>query len=197
MFFGAKSPMGIFQALILGLIQGISAWIPVSSKTQVLMWGTILFGLPFQKLISFAVIVHVGDLLAAIWLFRAEISQMLKIRPQPLADLKNYENLDGGKKNAYFMLITIICTGLVSVDAVGLGACLIRREVMEKIAKQAGDGPMFKFEFIGRNKVVGEDVFFCQKIREAGYEILVDLSLEIKHFGGFIDRNTYAKSQQG
>lgn len=107
--------MDIFQAIILGLIQGITAWIPVSSKTQVIIWGTLLYGLSFKELLSFAIAVHIGDIIASVYLFRNELMGILKVRPDPLTDIKNYEKLDENKKIAYFMFISLICTAIVGL----------------------------------------------------------------------------------
>jgi len=40
--------------------------------------------------------------------------------------------------------------------------------------------------------VVGEDIYFCSKIRKAGYEIHVDTGLWIDHISTFrVNRATY------
>lgn len=67
--------------------------------------------------------------------------------------------------------------GLEEVDALGFGAILIRTEVF--IAVEA---PWFANPYDGQG-FVGEDVFFCRKVKEAGYQIFVDhdLSQDIKH----------------
>lgn len=124
--------MDILQAIVLGVIQGITAWIPVSSKTQVIMWGTILFGIPYQELLSFAIAVHIGDLVASIYLFRKELISLLTIRPDPINDVKNYEKLDETKKLGYFLLISLICTG-----AIGLPVYLLLRKSFSDLDSNA------------------------------------------------------------
>jgi len=73
--------------------------------------------------------------------------------------------------------------GLQPVDYIGMGVMMVKREVFEKI-----EAPWFAIPYstVG-NHYIGEDVFFCRKAREAGYEVLVDhdLSHQVKHIGTF------------
>jgi hypothetical protein len=73
--------------------------------------------------------------------------------------------------------------GLQPVDYIGMGVMMVKREVFEKL-----DAPWFAIPYstVGSH-YIGEDVFFCRKAREAGYEVLVDhdLSHQVKHIGTF------------
>lgn len=62
----------------------------------------------------------------------------------------------------------------ISVDAVGFGFCLIRREVFEKIPP-----PWFVWD----KPTPSEDFAFCKKIRDAGYEIKVYTDVMLSHEG--------------
>lgn len=63
--------------------------------------------------------------------------------------------------------------GLHTVAAVGLGISLIKSDIFENI-----DTPYFKFEWSDEyNSYVGEDIYFCQQLTSAGYNIYVDASL--------------------
>lgn len=70
-------------------------------------------------------------------------------------------------------------TGLEEVDKLGFGVTLISRKVFETMPK-----PWFATPFDGQ-QFVGEDIFFCHKAKESGYNIYVDhdLSKEIGHSG--------------
>jgi len=63
------------------------------------------------------------------------------------------------------------------VDAVGCAFLLIKTSVFEKLER-----PYFAMPPYGEG-VMGEDVYFCRKAKEAGYDICVDCSLEIGHIG--------------
>lgn len=68
-------------------------------------------------------------------------------------------------------------------DVLPHGLCLIKREVYEKVAQ-----PHYLQEYIPHlNLEVGEDIYFFQKCKQAGYEIWCDqeLSREIAHIGIF------------
>jgi len=73
--------------------------------------------------------------------------------------------------------------GLQPVDYIGMGVMMVKREVFEKLETP---GFAIPFSKIGQH-YIGEDVFFCRKAREAGYEVLVDhdLSHQVKHIGTF------------
>lgn len=64
------------QSIILGLIQGITEFLPISSSGHLILIPKI-FGWPDQGL-AFDAIVHLGTLVAVIFAFRKKISHILK-----------------------------------------------------------------------------------------------------------------------
>lgn len=77
-------------------------------------------------------------------------------------------------------------TGLEEADAIGFGVVLIRRDVLMALPDPRENGPWFWYEW-QKDAVsqIGEDVYFCNLVREAGFKVLVDhdLSKVIKHVG--------------
>ncbi|HPC98712.1 MAG TPA: undecaprenyl-diphosphate phosphatase [Bacteroidales bacterium] len=69
--------MNIAEALILGLIQGLTEFLPVSSSGHLEIAGA-LFGLKPEESFTFTVAVHGATVLATITVFRAEIFALLK-----------------------------------------------------------------------------------------------------------------------
>lgn len=63
----------------------------------------------------------------------------------------------------------------ITVDAIGMGFCLIKREVFEKVPY-----PWFEWK---RKEGPSEDFAFCQKAKEAGYEIKVLTDIRLSHIG--------------
>lgn len=63
--------------IVLGLIQGISEWIPISSKTQILLASTFILGLGFSEGYVFGLFMEIGTIFAAIIYFRKEIYRVL------------------------------------------------------------------------------------------------------------------------
>ncbi len=60
-------------AVLLGLVQGVSEWLPISSKTQVLFASTFLFALPLAAAYAFGLFMEIGSLGSAIAYFRGDI----------------------------------------------------------------------------------------------------------------------------
>jgi hypothetical protein len=79
-------------------------------------------------------------------------------------------------------------TGLEPVLYGGLGCCMVHREVFEKVPR-----PWFHFEWVRDPKrpggwgQKGEDVYFFDKCRQHGYDVLLDhdLSKHLTHVGLF------------
>jgi undecaprenyl-diphosphatase len=68
--------MTIFQALVLGIIQGLSEFLPISSSAHLTL-APWLFGWADPGL-SFDVALHLGTLIAVLWYFRAEWVNLVK-----------------------------------------------------------------------------------------------------------------------
>jgi len=89
-----------------------------------------------------------------------------------------------------YLPITEYPKGLVEVDAVGLGFCLIHRRVFEVVERKCGR-PFFLWTH-GREKLfnapvgVSEDFFFTAKVREAGFKVLVDTTVVCGHLGPLV-----------
>jgi hypothetical protein len=77
-------------------------------------------------------------------------------------------------------------TGLEEVEGIGFGAVLIRADVFRALPDPT-EKPWFWFEWLPHGEQVGEDIYFCRLVREAGFPILVDhdLSKQCAHIGQF------------
>jgi undecaprenyl-diphosphatase len=62
--------MTVFQAVVLGLVQGLAEFLPISSSAHLVLVPWV-FGWPDPGL-AFDVALHVGTLVAVLWYFRAE-----------------------------------------------------------------------------------------------------------------------------
>lgn len=70
--------MNFFQAIILGIIQGLTEFLPVSSTAHLLI-GQSLLGIPADdKMFSFNVIIQLGTLLAMLIFFWKDLFHILK-----------------------------------------------------------------------------------------------------------------------
>lgn len=66
-----------FEALVLGLIQGLTEFLPVSSSAH-LELGKALFGVKGEENLYFSILVHGATVLSTMIVFRKEILQLLK-----------------------------------------------------------------------------------------------------------------------
>jgi undecaprenyl-diphosphatase len=72
--------MNEVYALLLGLVQGISEWLPISSKTQILFASTLLFSLPLAVAYAFGLFMEIGSVGSALVYFRRDIRIIFKDR---------------------------------------------------------------------------------------------------------------------
>ncbi len=77
--------MDLAQAIVLGLLQGVFEWLPVSSQGQVMGLGISFLGLTVESAKNYSIFLHIGTLFAAIVFFRKEIKRIISSRDVPLA----------------------------------------------------------------------------------------------------------------
>ncbi|MDO8537829.1 MAG: undecaprenyl-diphosphate phosphatase [archaeon] len=76
--------MDALQAIILGIVQGLTEWLPISSKAQVTAVG-IVFGIDPKVAFGYAILLHIGTLLAAIIVLWPEIKELFEQKHKPLS----------------------------------------------------------------------------------------------------------------
>ena len=94
-----------------------------------------------------------------------------------------YVRDDNESKYSHYTMLTVP-PNVIEVDAVGFGAVLMRREILDKLEE-----PYFSF------KDSGEDIYFCAHAKEQGVKIHVDGRYDIGHMGDpqVVTRQTYDK----
>jgi undecaprenyl-diphosphatase len=65
------------ESLILGVIQGLTEFLPVSSSGHLVI-GSALFGLDGEENLAFAIVVHAATVLSTIVVLRSEVSVLFK-----------------------------------------------------------------------------------------------------------------------
>jgi hypothetical protein len=76
--------------------------------------------------------------------------------------------------------------GLIEIDATGTGCIMLDMSIFDQLNR-----PFFEITMKG-DKVVGEDIGFCSKLRAKGIPIRADTSIEIGHMTLFeVNRQTY------
>ena len=103
----------LFLSFILGLIQGLTEFLPISSSAH-LLFPSSLFGTNDLGL-SFDIAVHAGTLVAVIYYFRSELTSMT------VAVLTNTENVLGHRKLSYQLILATSTNSFLWLVCLGLG----------------------------------------------------------------------------
>jgi undecaprenyl-diphosphatase len=97
----------IIQQLILGIIQGITEWLPLSSSGMTTLVMSNFFGITnISVLLQQSLFLHFGTFFAALIYFRKEIRELI-------ASVFNYRNRS--RKILIFLLISTIITGIIGI----------------------------------------------------------------------------------
>jgi len=107
--------MEFFQQIILGIIQGITEWIPVSSEGFLLFFTTNFFGeVDINLFLRQALFLHLGTFFAALIYFRKDIKQLIN-------GAVNYNNSDPEtKRTLKFLATATIISGVVGLAILNL-----------------------------------------------------------------------------
>lgn len=73
----------IFQSIVLGILQGITEFLPISSSGHLIIFEK-LFDLEVEKLLDFDIMVHMGTLFAILIYFRRDFFSLLKFQDQKM-----------------------------------------------------------------------------------------------------------------
>jgi undecaprenyl-diphosphatase len=100
----------IIQQLILGIIQGITEWLPISSSGMTTLIMTNFFGVTdLGMLLHQALFLHLGTFFAALIYLRHDVATLFKA-------LFNYKrSKPETKKVLKFLIITTIITGILGI----------------------------------------------------------------------------------
>jgi len=78
------SPLNILYSIVVGIVQGVAEWLPISSKTQVLFASTVLFGLSLVVAYAFGLFMEIGSVLSALIYFRKDMVSVLIFKDRRL-----------------------------------------------------------------------------------------------------------------
>jgi len=76
--------LNILFSIVVGIVQGVAEWLPISSKTQVLLASTVLFGLPLVVAYAFGLFMEIGSVLSALTYFRKDMFSALIFKDRRL-----------------------------------------------------------------------------------------------------------------
>ncbi len=105
--------MNIFQAIILGIIQGLTEFIPISSSAHLIVvpW---LFGWDDPGL-AFDVALHLGTLIALLWFFAADWARLIRAGIASIVERKIGSDVD--RRLAWLIVIGCVPGAIVGALA--------------------------------------------------------------------------------
>ncbi len=108
--------------VLLGVVQGISEWLPISSKTQILIVSSLVLGLSFNEGYTLGLFLEVGSFIAAVIYFRREVWLVLR-------SIGGRGTREGFLLLKYLVVLTAITAVIgvaiyVSVSSLNLGSAI-------------------------------------------------------------------------
>ena len=109
--------MDIVQGLILGIVQGLTEFLPVSSSAHLVFIQNIL---GVESSLAFDVFLHLGTLIAVLWFFRWDIIKMLKSWWLSIGDIMQGRFRQGFREDPYKRLAWYVILATIPVAIVGV-----------------------------------------------------------------------------
>jgi len=102
----------LLTALLIGILQGVFEWLPVSSEGNVTIVLSALGGSP-GEVVAFALFLHLGTALSATAYYRGEIRNVLAVVP----DWRPRTATEGDQATVTFLAVGTLVSGVVGVAA--------------------------------------------------------------------------------
>jgi undecaprenyl-diphosphatase len=152
--------------IVLGVVQGVSEWLPISSKTQVIIASNFLFGLSFTQGYALGLFLEAGTFIAALYYFRREVWKVFRA-------LVGRGDEDGRMLLKFLVIVTIV-TAIMGV-------------AIYKTVSESYSGPVLGIPMILLGCVlIGDGILISlAKYRKAPTKALKDLSLRDLLIVGF------------
>lgn len=97
----------LVPAIVAGLLQGVVEWLPVSSKTMITIYFSLI-GVKVQNAYSLGLIANFGSFFAALYYFRREAAGVLSALRHPFAQ-------DPYAKLLRFLFVGTLATGVIGI----------------------------------------------------------------------------------
>lgn len=111
--------MTLFEAIILGLVQGLAEFLPISSSGHLALLQ-YFFGIEGESVLSFAVLLHLGTLISVFIVYWRDIVELVAELCYVIRDIFTGKGL-GTKKNqtrrlGYMIIVATIPTAIIGVS---------------------------------------------------------------------------------
>lgn len=126
--------MTIFQAIILGIVQGFSEFLPISSSAHLVLVPAMLgWKIPADQIFPFDVLVQLGTLVAVIIYFRKDLWEIAKAFFQGIAAGKPFSEADS--RLAWWIILATIPAGVIGL-------------ILNDVVAQAFQAPLLPIIFL-------------------------------------------------
>ena len=109
--------MDIIQGIIIGIVQGLTEFLPVSSSAHLVFIQKLL---GVESSLAFDTFLHLGTLIAVLWFFRWDIIKMLKSWWLSISDILQGRFRQGFDEDPYKRLAWYVILATIPVAIVGL-----------------------------------------------------------------------------
>ena len=99
------------MAVLLGIIQGITEWLPISSSGHLAIFQ--FYFIEKEPPILFDIILHLGSLCVILYIMRDEVRQVSVTFPKFLANYQNFGNLKGDERLIGMIILASIPTAII------------------------------------------------------------------------------------
>lgn len=119
------------------------------------------------------------------------------MRKQPYLPVAYLKTSDPAFPERYWNLTSYPKNQTIEVDAVGMGCCLVAREVYERVPKpwfrwQTVDGKPDEYD----HRALGEDMYFCAAAQSHGYRVMLVTGCVCQHIGEYFYDETLFENYQ-
>ena len=109
--------MDILQGIIIGVVQGLTEFLPISSSAHLIFIHNIL---GVGSSLAFDTFLHMGSLIAVLFFFRKDVYEMIRAWILSVGDIAQGRFVEGFKKDSYKRLAWYVILGTIPVGIVGI-----------------------------------------------------------------------------
>ena len=109
--------MDILQGIIIGVVQGLTEFLPISSSAHLIFIHNIL---GVGSSLAFDTFLHMGSLIAVLFFFRKDVYEMIRAWVLSVGDIAQGRFVEGFKKDPYKRLAWYVILGTIPVGIVGI-----------------------------------------------------------------------------
>ena len=99
-------------AVFLGVLQGITEWLPISSSGHLAIFQ---FYFEEEPPILFDIILHLGSLCVIMYIMKDELKEVVSEFPSFISNFGNYSNLEGNQRLIGMIIVASIPTAIIGL----------------------------------------------------------------------------------